>query len=66
MLAVIIIAVIATVVIINMRDLAEWKRYTAIREANEAALGEIWNPLYTGNTTTTANPMHHAIHDKDL
>ena len=57
LLATIIIATIATVVIINLNDLREWKRYEAMRLESEQRLGEFMNPLYEGNTTSTTNPM---------
>ena len=44
------------IVVINLRDLREWKRYVAEREENIAALGDFKNPHYQSNTTTTRNP----------
>ena len=47
LLTTILIAVIATVIIINLRDLREWKRYVEEREANQKILmGTTQNPLF--------------------
>ena len=47
LLTTILIAVIATVIIINLRDLREWKRYVEEREANQKLLmGTMQNPLF--------------------
>jgi len=59
LLAIIIIGVIAAIVIINLRDLRAWQKYLAMRQANEANLGNFENPLYEGATTTFANPQCH-------
>ena len=47
-----------------MRDLREWKKYVAEREENIAALGDIQNPLYQDNTTTTRNPNRKSFFGK--
>jgi hypothetical protein len=33
-------------VLINIRDRRAWQRYIALREENEARLGQFQNPLY--------------------
>ena len=52
------------IVVINLRDLREWKRYVAEREENIAALGDFQNPLYQSNTTTTRNPNRKSFFGK--
>ena len=52
------------IVVINLRDLREWKRYVAEREENIAALGDFENPLYQSNTTTTRNPNRKSFFGK--
>ena len=55
---------ICLIVVINLRDLREWKRYVAEREENIAALGDFENPLYQSNTTTTRNPNRKSFFGK--
>lgn len=64
LLTIIIIGVICLIVVINLRDLREWKRYVAEREENIAALGDFENPLYQSNTTTTRNPNRKSFFGK--
>ena len=52
------------IVVINLRDLREWKRYVAEREENIAALGDFENPLYQSDTTTTRNPNRKSFFKK--
>ena len=55
---------ICLIVVINLRDLREWKRYVGEREENIAALGDFENPLYQSNTTTTRNPNRKSFFGK--
>jgi len=64
LLTIIIIGVICLIVVINLRDLREWKRYVGEREENIAALGDFENPLYQSNTTTTRNPNRKSFFGK--
>ena len=57
-LTTIIIAVIATVIIVNLRDLREWKRYVAMKEENELAFQNIdfENPLFDSEHQPMTKP----------
>ena len=47
-------------VLINIRDRQSWLRYVALREENEARLGQFQNPLYQEQPQSTfTNPMLH-------
>ena len=56
LLATIIIAVIVTVVIINIRDYQEYLRYE--EEKKQLKWSEFQNPLFIEPSTQNMNPMH--------
>lgn len=60
LLPICLILLISGVVIVNLNDHYAWKRYMAMREANEAKLSDHLNPMYEGKTTTTTNPAYDA------
>ena len=63
-LGIAIITIVTYIVYVNMKDLRDWKRYVAMKEANEARLDEAFNPLYEASVTTVENPMQYKIFDQ--
>ena len=60
-LAIIIGAVVAIIVLINLRDLREWKQYMADKAEAEARFTEKQNPLYRSSMMqVTKNPTFEA------
>ena len=53
----IVVAIIVTVVIINLKDMREWRKFVAQREANSNWAVQM-NPLFKENTTATENFGH--------
>jgi len=52
-----VVAIIVTVVIINLKDMREWRKFVAQREANSNWAVQM-NPLFKENTTATENFGH--------
>ena len=56
-LAIVIGAVVTIVVLVNLRDLREWKQHLADKETARMMMSKTTdNPMYQTNTTTVAVP----------
>ena len=54
----ILVAIIVTVVMINLRDFREYRKFLAREEANKNNWAVQMNPLFKENTTTNENLGH--------
>ena len=56
-LAIVIGAVVTVVVLVNLRDLREWKQHLADRETTKMMMSTTYqSPMYQSNTTSFAVP----------
>ena len=55
-LAIIIGAVVTLIVLVNLRDLREWKQFVADKKTSEMRFSNMNNPLYKAATTEVRMP----------